>query len=105
MGNCEGWALPTLSYLDSFFPFTGDPHGRALTGCADAEKQPPGNPVVAVTGRTPRLAAPLERYGAGPNVLGRTFGAILQPRLAARTVPCGGEGLRAPDVCWRCDER
>lgn len=94
-----------LFYPGSFFPFTGDSYGRALTGRAVVEKQPPGSPAVAMTGRTRQLVAPLERYGADPNVLGHTFGAVLPPRLPARAMPGGREGLRAADVCWRCDER
>jgi len=105
VGDCEGWALPTLSYLDSFFPLTGASHGRALTGRAVVGEELPGGPAFAVTDRTPRLTAPLERYGADPNVYGHIFGAVLQPRLPARTMPGGSDRLRAPDVCWRCDER
>jgi hypothetical protein len=51
------------------------------------------------------MVIPLEHYGVDPNVLGRIFGAVLPPRLPARAMPGGREGLRAADVCRGCDER
>ena len=83
-----------LFYPGSFFPFTGDSYGQALTGRAIVGEQPPGGPAVAVIGRTPRLVGLIERYGADPSVLSHTFGVVLQPRLPARTMPGGREGLQ-----------
>jgi hypothetical protein len=105
VGNCEGWALPTLFYPDSFLSFTEDSYCRALTGRAVIGKQPAGSPAVAVTGRTRRPTTLLERYGAVPSVLGYTFGVVLPSRSPTCAKLGGRDGLRAADVYWRCDER
>jgi hypothetical protein len=90
---------------DSFIPLSGDSGRWILSSNVVIKGQPPGSPTVALTGRTPLLAALLDRYGADPNVPSHTFGVAFPPGLFAPAIPRGREEHRRAGVSWRCDGR
>ena len=100
--DCEGRGVTDFVHPDSFTPLIVDSYGGMPTGDAVIEEQPPGNPAIARTGRTPRLIALLERGGADLNALGQTFDIAFPPVLSAPRISGCSEGHRRTGVSWSC---